>query len=197
MLEQNTAFDSLSSSDTLNNSTPHWFNRTRYLPQTVASNPSSPLSSPTSVRVPSRRYYRGSQSSDSDNETGIISISSRNTASMRSHSSYLSDRSLTPPTPSSGSSKVSHDSLPSRYRRSNHVAIKSRLNSSRTRSTPGLPYVQSPFSSVCRCHAFEILPSRSVDLRSTAEMERKPFAVKSCCAQCRDACKIVLDMENL
>ena len=197
MLEQNAAFDSLSSTDTLDKSTHHWFNRTRYLPQTVASNQSSPLSSPTSVGVPSRRYWRVSQSSDSDSETGTISISSRNTASMHSRSSYFSDRSLTPPTPSSGSSKVSHDSLPSRYRRSNHVAIKSRLNSSSTWSTPGLPYVQSPFSSICRCHAFEILPSRSVDLRSTAEMGRKPFAGKSCCAQCRDACKIVMDMENL
>lgn len=192
MLEQNAALDSLYS-DSVDSSSHHWFNRTRYLPQTVPSNHSSPLSSPTSVTVPSRRYWRGSQS-DSDNEVGTISISSRKTASMHSRLSYLSERSLTPPT-LSGSSKA-HHSLPSRYRRSNHVAIKSQLNRS-TQSTPGLPYVHSPFSSICRCHAFEILPSRSVDLRSTTEIERKPFAMKSCCRQCRDACKIAMDMDNL
>lgn len=193
MLEQDAAIDVLSS-DTLDNSSHQWFNRTRYLPQTVSSNHSSPLASPTSVRVPSGRYWRGSQS-DSDNETGTISINSRRTGSMRSQSSCLSERSLTPPTPgSSTGSKVAHHSFPSRYRRSNHVAIKPRLNRS-TLSTPGLPYIHSPFSSICRCHAFEILPSRSVDLRSTLEIDRKPL--KSCCAQCRDACKIAVDMENL
>ena len=192
MLEQNAAFDSLSI-DAVDSSSHHWFNRTRYLPQTVPSNHSSPLSSPTSVGVPSRRYWRGSQS-DSDNETGTISINSRKSASMRSRSSYLSERSLTPPTPSSSSK--AHYSLPSRYRRSNHVAIKSQLNRS-TQSTPGLPYIHSPFSSICRCHAFEILPSRSVDLRSTTEIERKPLAMNSCCRQCRNACKIAMDMDNL
>ncbi len=193
MLEQNTAFDSLSS-NMVDHSPHHWFNRTRYLPQTVPSNHSSPQSSPTSTGVPTRRYWStstGSQS-DSDNETRTISITSRKVASMRSQSSYLSERSLTPPTPTTGSSSKVHHSLPSHYRRSNHVAIKSQLNS----STPGLPYIHSPFSSVCRCHAFEILPSRSVDLRFAAETE-KSFTMKPCCSQCRDACKIVMDMENL
>lgn len=194
MLEQDAAFDCLSN-DIVDSSPPHWFNRTKYLPQTVPSNHSSPLSSPTSVGVPTRRYWStstGSQS-DSDNEAGTISIASCKTASMRSRSGYLSDQCLTPPTPSSN--KV-HHSLPSRYRRSNHVAIKSQLSRS-TSSTPGLPYIQSPFSTVCRCHAFEILPSRSVDLRSATEIEKKSFAMKSCCSQCRDACRIVVDMENL
>ena len=189
MLEQNSASDC----DTMDSS-PHWFNRTKYLPQTVPSNHSSPLSSPTSVTGQPRRYWSTSSTqSDSDNEIPIIgtaSINSHKSASVRSRLGYLSERSLTPSTP-----RKIHHSLPSRYHRSNHVSIKPRLNRS-IPSTPGLPYIHSPFSSICRCHAFEILPSRSVDLR-LSEIEKKSFTIKPCCSLCRDACKIAVDMDNL
>ena len=186
MLEQNSASDGLASD--LTDHSPHWFNRTKYLPQTVPSNHSSPLPSPKCVDRQSQRYWSTSSSqSDSDSETGSTSSRSRRSLRMQSQSGYLSERSLTPTSPP----RKIHYSLPSRYHRSSHVPINKRIS-----STPGLPYVHSPFSTICRCHAFEILPSRSVDLRSS-EIEKKSLTTKSCCSLCRDACKIAMDMDNL
>ena len=192
MLQQNFACDSSPAVDVTENvASSHWFNRNRYLPDTIPSNNSSPLSSPTPLGRPSRRYWSSSsQSSDSDTETiGTTSISSRQSGSVFSHTGYLSERSPSPLSPTASTTKV-HHSLPSRYRRSRHVAIKPRLN----RTMPGLPYINSPLSSICRCHAFEIVPSRSVDLRS---LEKRASPTRSCCVQCRDACKIAMDMDNL
>ena len=194
MLQQNFACDGSPVIDeTENGTSSHWFNRNRYLPDTIPSNHSSPLSSPTPLGRPLQRYWSSSQSSDSDTETiGTTSISSRQSGSVFSQTGYLSERSPSPPSPAASTTKV-HHSLPSRYRRSRHVAIKPRRNRT-IANMPGLPYVNSPLSSICRCHAFEIVPSRSVDLRS---LEKRASPVRSCCVQCRDACKIAMDMDNL
>ena len=64
-------------------------------------------------------------------------------------------------------------------------------------STPGLPYHSSPLSSICSCHAYEILPPRTVDLREP-EMGRSPVVCqKRCCPNCEVSCRIALDLENL
>lgn len=63
-------------------------------------------------------------------------------------------------------------------------------------TTPGLPYVYSTFSTICPCHAYEIVPSRSVDLRSV-DLSQYKSHTPGCCSRCRDACKIALDMDNL
>ena len=64
-------------------------------------------------------------------------------------------------------------------------------------STPGLPYQSSPLSSICSCHAYEIMPPRTVDL-SEPEMGRIPVVCqKRCCPNCEVSCRIALDLENL
>ena len=102
-------------------------------------------------------------------------------------SGYYSERSLTSPS----SCKVGGSSSPHSVR----LSMESRLAESPPGGTPGLPYIHSFLSSICCCHAYEIMPSRSIDVRYY-EVERKPTG-KSCCRQCRNACKIALDLDNL
>lgn len=104
-----------------------------------------------------------------------------------------SKRSLSP----SSSCKVS-SFLGSRSPHSVCLSVESKIgyHESSPGGTPGLPYIHSCLSPViCRCHAYEIMPSRSVDVRFS-EIERIP-ASKSCCRQCRNACEIAIDLENL
>ena len=64
-------------------------------------------------------------------------------------------------------------------------------------STPGLPYQQSPLSSICSCHAYEIVPSRSVDMREQNRGRSPVVSNHRCCQSCKLACRIALDLENL
>lgn len=64
-------------------------------------------------------------------------------------------------------------------------------------STPGLPYQQSPLSSICSCHAYEIAPSRSVDFGEQNRGQSPAVCNQRCCPTCRLACRIALDLENL
>lgn len=64
-------------------------------------------------------------------------------------------------------------------------------------STPGLPYQQSPLSSICSCHAYEIAPSRSVDFGEQNRGQSPAVCNQRCCPTCKLACRIALDLENL
>ena len=190
MLEQCLASESETDRD---NS--HWFSRTLYLPvsrqssrlssTSSSSSASSALSCPKTVTRRSLRSWSSSHS-ESDHEA----CSTRRISTMSFRSGYLSERSITPTPPH----KIS-GSLPSRYHHQSTVlSIEPRHGESPPGSTPGLPYVHSSFSAICPCHAYEITPSRSIDLR-TSEVGKKPTG-KACCKLCRNACKIVIDMDN-
>ena len=146
----------------------HWFSRTLYLPQATSSN----------TRQPPQRSWSSSSQSE---------IDAGSTRKALSRMRYLSERSVTPSPPCKIRSSQS--------RQSTIMSIEHQNSLSPPSSTPGLPYIYSSFSTICRCHAYEIIPSRSIDLRY-AEVEKKPSST-FCCRLCRDACKIVIDMDNL
>lgn len=168
MLEQSVASDSITIEDSS-----RWFNRTLYLPQ--LHQPQSSSSLPSFTQQPLRSWSSSSTPTEHDMAS---------TRKGLSRSRYLSDRSVTPTPPC----KI-------RSSQSRLLSVDRQPSVSPTSSTPGLPYIHSTFSSICRCHAYEIIPSRSIDLR-LSEVERKPSRT-TCCRQCRDVCKIVIDMDNL
>ena len=65
--------------------------------------------------------------------------------------------------------------------------------------TRGLPYRSSPLSTLCRCHDYEVVPSRSVDFSPrTYDRSRVPdSSSKRCCNECVSVCKIAQDLDNL
>lgn len=64
-------------------------------------------------------------------------------------------------------------------------------------STPGLPYLQTPLSSICGCHAFEIAPSRSFNFGEGDVVARQRETGSKCCTRCRLTCRIVVDLSNI
>lgn len=193
MMEQYLACDS----SPVDSDNSHWFNRTLYLPKPrqlsrLSSTSSSSSSSSTSSyasgpKSVTRRSLRSCSShSDSDHEVGSI----RKSSAMSFRSGYLSERSFTPTPP-----HRTHGSLILRSHHSDILSVEHKHGESPPGSTPGLPYVYSSFSMICPCHAYEIVPSKSIDLRSSTH-GKKP-TTKACCRQCRNACKIVIDMDNL
>lgn len=63
--------------------------------------------------------------------------------------------------------------------------------------TAGLPYRQSPLSSVCSCHDYEIAPSRSVLIGGAIEKDAPASNQPRCCSLCKVACRIAVDLDNL
>ncbi len=58
-----------------------------------------------------------------------------------------------------------------------------------------LPYRYSPLSELCRCHDYEVVPSRSIDVGSNVT---PPLSLESrCCRQCVDTCRLAEDLDNL
>ncbi len=61
-------------------------------------------------------------------------------------------------------------------------------------SSHALPYRYSPLSELCRCHDFEVIPSRSIDVGSKVS---PPSPEQRCCRECIDTCKVAEDLDNL
>ncbi len=61
-------------------------------------------------------------------------------------------------------------------------------------SSHTFPYRYSPLSELCRCHDYEVIPSRSIDVRSKVS---PPYPQRRCCRQCVDTCKVAEDLDNL
>ena len=82
--------------------------------------------------------------------------------------------------------------LPAPHKHSPSVLVQDYPHS--WQPTPGLPYQLSPLSSICSCHAYEIVPP--VDLRKL-EMGRSPVSCqKRRYPSCEVACRTVPDLEN-
>lgn len=60
-------------------------------------------------------------------------------------------------------------------------------------SSHTLPYRCSPLSELCRCHDYEVIPSRSIDVGSKVS---PPSPERRCCRQCVDTCKVAEDLDN-
>ena len=185
MVEQCYASDSHTELDTS-----HWFSRTLYLP--LPHHQSNTLSTSHHQKPVTRQSLRSwSRSTSCSNSDSDREVSTIHRCARSSGSGYYSERSLTPSSPR----KIS-GSLASRSHYSSVcLSMEPRHGESPPGSTPGLPYVYSSLSTICPCHAYEIMPSRSVDVRFS-EVEKKPLS-KTCCRQCRNACKIAMDMDNL
>ncbi len=57
-----------------------------------------------------------------------------------------------------------------------------------------LPYRYSHLSELCRCHDYEVLPSRSIDVGSKVT---PPSLERRCCRQCVNTCRLAEDLDNL
>ena len=68
-----------------------------------------------------------------------------------------------------------------------------------SRPSRGLPYHTSPLSSLCRCHDYEVVPSRSVDCSPRTHVRHRVSDgnSKRCCNDCIRVCKIAQDLDNL
>lgn len=58
---------------------------------------------------------------------------------------------------------------------------------------PTLPYRHSTLSEICRCHDYEVVPSRSIDVGSKV----RSMSPRKCCRACVDICRIARDLDNL
>ena len=162
-----------------------WF-KTNYLPSRKHRDDRNSQSRSKTLPVRARRSANSSMSSG-------VSVGSN-------HSEEFEELEL--PSDLSLSSPSSHESTPSPQCREEraHTVPTSQPKSIHTndrscQSTPGLPYKQSPFQSLCGCHAYQITPPRSVSLVEGDHSRHQ--REQTCCPECQLICKIALDLSNL